>query len=236
MRMESHLIWNRKPTENMHDYAMLLCIFKAILRGWSLNCLLFPCSEPENNEPWLIDPQHSTAKKWDGPQQVSIPISFPISTMHQVLYDPTCVVRECFFPLCSRNLPNIQIRSNQSIRPEQFSINWDRPKLPLHIQKYPGISRNKEYANPHVSKNMQKHVSDNASPKPRTELWKSPSTQHHASATNLLATPQSHARNHPKIPCISYHTLAQHSTGASSFLIMTKAEFWAQLPWGGNGY
>ena len=154
MRMESHLIWNRKPTENMHDYAMLLCIFKAILRGWSLNCLLFPCSEPENNEPWLIDPQHSTAKKWDGPQQVSIPISFPISTMHQVLYDPTCVVRECFFPLCSRNLPNIQIRSNQSIRPEQFSINWDRPKLPLHIQKYPGISRNKEYANPHVSKNM----------------------------------------------------------------------------------
>lgn len=125
--------------------------------AWMISELLFPCSEPENNEPWLIDPQHSTAKKWDGPQQVSIPISFPISTMHQVLYDPTCVVRECFFPLGSRNLPNIKIRSNQSIRPEQFSINWDRPKLPLHIQKYPGISRNKEYANPHVSKNMQKH-------------------------------------------------------------------------------
>ena len=198
---------------------------------------------------WIVIPMFRTWEQWAmvdwstafhgqkmRPQQVSIPISFPISTMHQVLYDPTCVVRECFFPLCSRNLPNIQIRSNQSIRPEQFSINWDRPKLPLHIQKYPGISRNKEYANPHVSKNMQKHVSDNASPKPRTELWKSPSTQHHASATNLLATPQSHARNHPKIPCLSYHTLAQHSTGASSFLIMTKAEFWAQLPWGGNGY
>ena len=107
--------------------------------AWMISELLFPCSEPENNEPWLIDPQHSTAKKWDGPQQVSIPIYFPISTMHQVLYDPTCVVRECFFPLCSRNLPNIQIRSNQSIRPEQFSINWNRPKLPLHIQKYPGI-------------------------------------------------------------------------------------------------
>ena len=125
--------------------------------AWMISELLFPCSEPENNEPWLIDPQHSTAKKWDGPQQVSIPISpnsFPILSMHQVLYDPTCVVRECFFPLCSRNLPNIQIRSNQSIRPEQFSINWNRPKLPLHIQKYPGISRNKEYANPHVSKNM----------------------------------------------------------------------------------
>ena len=233
MRMESHLIWNRKPTENMHDYAMLLCIFKAILRGWSLNCLLFPCSEPENNEPWWIDPQHSTAKKWDGPQQVSIPISFPISTMHQVLYDPNMCCARVFFP------PLLQESSKHTNQIKSVNSPWAvfNKLRPTEITPaYPEISRNKEYANPHVSKNMQKHVSDNASPKPRTELWKSPSTQHHASATNLLATPQSHARNHPKIPCLSYHTLAQHSTGASSFLIMTKAGFWAQLPWGGNGY
>ena len=181
--------------------------------AWMISELLFPCSEPENNEPWLIDPQHSTAKKWDGPQQVSIPISFPISTMHQVLYDPTCVVREFFFPLCSRNLPNIQIRSNQSIRPEQFSINWDRPKLPLHIQKYPGISRNKEYANPHVSKNMQKHVSDNASPKPRTELWKSPSTPNITQAQRICSLlPNLTPETTPKYlvyPIIPWHNIPQ---------------------------
>ena len=198
---------------------------------------------------WIVIPMFRTWEQWamvdwstafHGQKMRWTPTGFDTYLFSNINYAPgtlrphMCCARVFFPPLLQES--SKQIRSNQSIRPEQFSINWDRPKLPLHIQKYPGISRNKEYANPHVSKNMQKHVSDNASPKPRTELWKSPSTQHHASATNLLATPQSHARNHPKIPCISYHTLAQHSTGASSFLIMTKAEFWAQLPWGGNGY
>ena len=228
MRMESHLIWNRKPAENMHDYAMLLCIFKAILRGWSLNCYSHVQNLRTMSHGWLIHSIPRPKNEMD-PNRFRYLSLFQYQLCTRYSTTPHVLCASVFSPFA----PGI-FQTYKSVNSPWAVFNKLKPtKI---TPAYPEISRNKEYANPHVSKNMQKHVSDNASPKPRTELWKSPSTQHHASATNLLATPQSHARNHPKIPCISYHTLAQHSTGASSFLIMTKAEFWAQLPWGGNGY
>ena len=117
---------------------------------------------------WIVIPMFRTWEQWamvdwstafHGQKMRWTPTGFDTYLFSNINYAPgtlrphMCCAR-VFFPLCSRNLPNIQIRSNQSIRPEQFSINWNRPKLPLHIQKYPGISGNKEYVNPHVSKNM----------------------------------------------------------------------------------
>ena len=151
MRMESHLIWNRKPTENMHDYAMPLCIFKAILRGWSLNCYSHVQNLRTMSHGWLIHsiprPKNETPTGFD---------TYLFSNINYADYAPgtlrphMCCARVFFPPLLQESSKH----TNQSIRPEQFSINWNRPKLPLHIQKYPGISGNKEYVNPHVSKNM----------------------------------------------------------------------------------
>ena len=132
MRMESHLIWNRKPTENMHDYAMLLCIFKAILRGWSLNCY----SHVQNLRTMsMVD--WSTA--FHGQKMRWTPTGFDTYLFSNINYAPgtlrphMCCARVFFPPLLQESSKHTnQIKSVNS----------------------PWAVFNKEYANPHVSKNM----------------------------------------------------------------------------------
>ena len=114
---------------------------------------------------WIVIPMFRTWEQWamvdwstafHGQKMRWTPTGFDTYLFSNINYAPgtlrphMCCARVFFPPLLQESSKH----TNQSIRPEQFSINWNRPKLPLHIQKYPGISRNKEYANPHVSKNM----------------------------------------------------------------------------------
>ena len=151
MRMESHLIWNRKPTENMHDYAMLLCIFKAILRGWSLNCYSHVQNLRTMSHGWLI---HSIPRPKN-----ETPTGFDTYLFSNINYAPgtlrphMCCAR-VFFP------PLLQESSKHTNQIKSVNSPWAvfNKLRPTEITPaYPEISRNKEYANPHVSKNMQKH-------------------------------------------------------------------------------
>ena len=114
---------------------------------------------------WIVIPMFRTWEQWamvdwstafHGQKMRWTPTGFDTYLFSNINYAPgtlrphMCCARVFFPPLLQESSKH----TNQSIRPEQFSINWNRPKLPLHIQKYPGISGNKEYVNPHVSKNM----------------------------------------------------------------------------------
>ena len=92
---QSHLIWNRKPMENMNAYSRQSRV------GWSLNCYsMFRASEWWAMADWSTAFHSQNDTDPNDPNRFQYLTLFPYPlTMHQVLYyDSTCVVHECFFP------------------------------------------------------------------------------------------------------------------------------------------